>query len=91
MKVSGVLSVGGVLLLLLLAGCSRSDADEVVAQTAAAGSFFPCREPRPEICYEVFAPVCASLGGSGMQETYANDCQACADPQVSGYVAGACQ
>lgn len=98
MKLSEMLLVGGVLLLATLSGCSRSDAGESVNTTAA---FQPCREPRPEICYEMFVPVCASLQDpaircltapcpSNRQATYVNDCKACADPAVTGFVAGEC-
>ncbi|SDZ96188.1 hypothetical protein SAMN05660964_00630 [Thiothrix caldifontis] len=91
MKSLGILLLGGVLLITALSGCSRSDAAEGMADTA---SFQPCREPRPEICYESFVPVCATLsrvnGQFSQPVTYANDCKACADPQVQGFVPGAC-
>lgn len=100
MKVSEVLGAGSLLLLAFLSGCSRSDADEN-AVTASAG-FFQCQEPRPEICYEIFSPVCAIVTDpdmrcvttpcpSDLQVTYSNDCKACADSRVIGYVQGQCQ
>lgn len=98
MKMSGMLLGGGLLLAAALSGCSRSDAGE---NAAMAGAFQQCREPRPEICYEIFAPVCATLQDpsircvtapcpSDIQATYANDCKACADPKVQGFVKGQC-
>lgn len=57
-----------------------------------------CENPRPEICYEVYAPVCGvhdtkepCLTGACSAEkyvTYVNDCKACADSNVSAYVPG---
>ena len=61
-------------------------------------NFVACKEPRPEICYEVYAPVCAvrkvqvqcTLAPclNTEQKTYANDCQACSDRKVLGYASG---
>lgn len=98
MKLSEMLLLGSVLLLATLAGCSRSDAGETATTMAA---FQQCREPRPEICYEIFAPVCATLQDpaircltapcpSNLHATYANDCKACADPRVQGFASGQC-
>jgi hypothetical protein len=50
----------------------------------------------------VFAPVCATLTDplircvnapcpSQLRNSYANDCKACADPKVQGFIAGECQ
>ncbi|MEB4592031.1 hypothetical protein VSS37_13640 [Candidatus Thiothrix sp. Deng01] len=98
MKMSGMLLLGGMLLTVFLAGFNQLDARERVVNTA---TFQQCREPRPEICYEVFAPVCATLQDpaircitapcpSNQQATYVNDCKACADPRVQGFVGGQC-
>ena len=61
-------------------------------------NFVACKEPRPEICYEVYAPVCAvrkvqvqcTLAPclNTEQKTYANDCQACSDRKVLGFAVG---
>ncbi|UOG92419.1 MAG: hypothetical protein L3K52_01475 [Candidatus Thiothrix sulfatifontis] len=99
MKSLVMLLLAGILFVTALSGCSRSNAAEGVVNTAALQQ---CREPRPEICYEVFAPVCAQLRDpltrcvnapcpSTLQATYVNDCKACADPQVQGFVPGQCQ
>ncbi len=65
--------------------------------TAAPG-FVQCHTPRPEICYELYAPVCAARDNglrcitapcpSAEQATYGNDCKACSDPRVMGFVPG---
>ncbi len=52
-------------------------------------SFIACREPRPEICYETDAPVCA-VSKTQAHLTYVNDCKACADPSVKGFILGPC-
>ncbi|TXH69448.1 MAG: hypothetical protein E6Q83_08450 [Thiothrix sp.] len=61
-------------------------------------NFVACKEPRPEICYEVYAPVCAIRKLATQctlapclnteQKTYANDCQACSDRKVLGFAQG---
>lgn len=61
-------------------------------------NFVACKEPRPEICYEIYAPVCAvrkvqiqcSLAPcqNTEQKTYTNDCQACSDHKVLGFAHG---
>ena len=104
MKRLGMLLYGGLLLAVsaaALTGCSRSDAaeDRVTSNRTA---YQLCQEPRPAICYEVFAPVCATLTDplircvnapcpSQLRNSYANDCKACADPKVQGFIAGECQ
>lgn len=102
MKRSGML-LGSVLLALSLSGCSRSDAQEpdVPSGSNVSNRFTECREPRPEICYEVYAPVCASRDNSVRcvttpcpseeKVTFSNDCTACADSRVRGFVDGQCR
>jgi hypothetical protein len=87
MKKLGMLLLVGA--LSVLAGCSRSDAAENRA-AANRPAFQPCQEPRPAICYEAFAPVCATLTDPPQRISYLNDCKACADPKVQGFVAGEC-
>ena len=59
-----------------------------------------CEEPRPEMCTREYRPVCA-LRDTGIRcvtmpcpstewKTYGNACSACADADVIGHVAGAC-
>jgi hypothetical protein len=97
MKMRGMLLFGWLLLAVSLAGCSRSD-----AANAPTTPFLQCQEPRPEICYEVFAPVCATINDpaircvtapcpSSLRLTYVNDCKACANPRVQGFTLGECQ
>lgn len=79
----------GVSVLLVLTGCSRSEAQDTAVTVAALG-FTTCQEPRPEICYEIYSPVCATRDFQERVE-YANDCTACADARVAGFVPGLCR
>ncbi|HRJ54001.1 MAG TPA: hypothetical protein PLE99_14680 [Candidatus Thiothrix moscowensis] len=105
MQKSGMLLIGSMLLAFSLSGCSRSDAQEpdisaIKGQGSGDNGFVTCQNPRPEICYEIYAPVCASKDTgircvttpcpSEEQVMFSNDCTACADPKVRGYVAGQC-
>lgn len=93
MQKSGMLLCGGMLLALSLSGCSRSDAQETdISASANTGgnAYTECREPRPEICYEIYAPVCATKK-TEEKVTFSNDCTACSDPNVRGFIAGQCR
>jgi hypothetical protein len=65
-------------LLLMLSAC----ASEPVATSA-------CTDPRPLVCTMIFNPTCGVLAAGGTRE-FASPCTACADPAVSGYIAGPC-
>ena len=104
MNKSAMLLAGGLLLAFSLSGCSRSDAQEPdisSSANAADNTYIECRDPRPDICYEIYAPVCA-IRDTGIrcvttpcpseeQVTFANDCRACSDSAVRGFVAGQCK
>ena len=49
-----------------------------------------CKEPRPQICTQDYRPVCALLQDDS-SKTYSNGCNACSDPEVTGYREGACE
>lgn len=92
---------GAVLLLAAMSAGAQSGADETApgnAVTAAGSQFVRCSTPRPEICYELYQPVCA-VRDNGVRcvttpcpatekATYGNDCKACADPAVYGFQRG---
>lgn len=97
------LSSGGAGLLLgLLLSVSAADQalllPKVPTVVVTNANFVACKEPRPEICYEVYAPVCAVRKVQRQchlapclnteQKTYANDCQACSDHKVLGFAQG---
>lgn len=75
--------------------------DTAVQQTVMGRQFTDCKSPRPEICYEVFRPVCA-VRDTGVRcvtepcpstenTTYANDCKACSDQSVVRFQSGSCE
>jgi hypothetical protein len=49
----------------------------------------PCADPRPQMCTRDYRPACGSRK-DGSRKTYGNACSACADPDVTVQVAGAC-
>lgn len=67
----------GLLVLLLLSAC---------ATTPGA---VQCQDPRPQVCTMEYNPTCAERS-DGTRADYASPCNACADDQVVGYIAGAC-
>ena len=85
----------------ILSACVQLGAteQEVKLESTANGErFVQCSTPRPEICYELYQPVCATRDNgvrcvttpcpSTEVATYSNDCKACADPAVQGFVSG---
>ncbi len=59
-----------------------------------------CTDPRPQACTREYAPVCA-IRDTGLRcmttpcpsseyRSYPNACEACADPRVRSWKAGAC-
>ncbi len=48
-----------------------------------------CTDPRPEVCFMIFDPVCATHLDGGTS-TASNGCSACTDASVASYVAGEC-
>lgn len=77
------------------------------ADNAAAGAgrdeppITECVVPRPEVCTEQYEPVCA-IRDTGVRcvtmpcesterMEYGNACNACSDPDVIGYIEGACE
>ena len=100
MKNAGMLLAGSLLLAMSLTTYHRLEARETPTATNKPNTFVECREPRPEICYEIYAPVCA-VRDTGVRcittpcpseekAAYSNDCTACADPKVRGYTTGRC-
>lgn len=99
---NGVSSGGVGLLLGLFLSISTADeplfVPKIPTVLVTKANFVTCKEPRPEICYEVYAPVCAVRKRSVQcrlapclnteQQTYPNDCEACSDHKVLGFVTG---
>jgi len=61
---------------VLLSSCSQTPVEH-------------CQTPRPEICTEQFAPVCATRQ-DGTTQSYPNACYACRDKAVVSHVNGQC-
>lgn len=102
---SSLASMSAVVIVGVLSACVQLGATEEDVKSepvAEESGFVQCNTPRPEICYELHQPVCATRDNglrcvttpcfSTEEATYANDCKACADPAVQGFVSGgACQ
>ena len=86
-------------LLLILACADRSTQSAtpvpIAAEPAIAspanqpGAATRCEDPRPEMCAQVYQPVCGS-DAAGKRSTHGNACTACSDPQVLEHMPGAC-
>lgn len=49
-----------------------------------------CSDPRPQVCTMIYQPVCG-LDNTGGYKTYSSGCNACANHEVVGYNAQACE
>ena len=92
-------------LLLLLAACSQAPvasepAPPPPSKAPAKGEPVVCTEPRPQVCTQIYAPVCATRD-TGVRcikapcpseelVTKSSACNACSDPKVYSYVQGEC-
>ena len=82
--------ISSICLLALVLGCSMaSDTTRPNPAQPETAGLTPCPEPRPEICAQIYLPVCAETL-DGKRKTYASGCTACTDPQVTGYRDGEC-
>lgn len=99
----------GLLICLFLIACEADSVEQSEPQSTPESSQSPapaqlqmCSEnQRPEMCAQVYQPVCGQLKSDtreaapekkreGAWKTYGNACTACADHQVIGYKQGAC-
>jgi len=69
---------------LLLSACFSQEAAQPTTPVSNQ-----CRDPRPQMCMEIYQPVCA-VAKDGSRRTYANSCHACADATVIHYDPGQC-
>ena len=96
-------------LLLLRVACSQAPVASEPASGASGTSAPPaqaknepvmCTDPRPQVCTQIYDPVCATRDTgvrcittpcpSSEQKTMASSCSACSDPKVMSNVKGEC-
>lgn len=101
----GLAGMSAAVFVGILSACVQLGATEREVNTEPVvkeDGFVQCSAPRPEICYELYQPVCATRDNgvrcvttpcpSTDVATYSNDCKACADPAVQGFFnGGACK
>lgn len=75
------------LLVFFLSACSGE-----IMTTPVPSKLTRCTDPRPEVCAQVYLPVCATRDAALVSDwkTYSNACTACADAAVYAHRAGAC-
>lgn len=78
-------------LSILAVGCATTTSEEKndMLDEPGALDIILCEEPRPQICTREYDPVCATLQ-DGTTRTGSTGCTSCSDPQVVGYIKGAC-
>lgn len=92
---------------ILIGGCQDKDLptqkeeEQLLNQDGYAADFVHCPENRPDVCTQIYQPVCG-LVDTGIRcittpcpsvekKTFGNACTACSDKKVSGYVEGECE
>jgi len=71
-----------IILIGFLSACANNS-------TESPSSITLCKDPRPQICTMIYAPVCGT-NKDGERSTYASDCSACAIAEVTGFEQGKC-
>ena len=90
-RVAGVATFMSALFFLLAACSGTQQAAQVSsAETADGVNVVACSEPRPEMCAQIYLPVCGQHV-DGTQQTYPNACDACAQASVTGYRDNRCE
>lgn len=93
-----------VLLCLFISACqekgSQETAGEISQPEDAAQSLIQCPDNRPEVCTQIYQPVCGLVDTgircittpcpSAEYKTFGNACTACSDKNVTGYSEGEC-
>lgn len=91
---------------LILSACQDEDLptqteEQLLNQDGYAPNFVHCPENRPDVCTQIYQPVCG-LVDTGIrcittpcpsveEKNFGNACTACIDKKVSGYVEGECE
>jgi hypothetical protein len=74
--------------LICLSACTTPEYQPAVMEPTVL-SMMECEEPRPQMCTMIYDPVCGATK-NGIRKTYASDCTACSDKNVTGFEKGAC-
>ncbi len=80
----------GAMAVLLLAGGTAAPEPQQSRKTGDSPDLVQCTQPRPQMCIELYLPVCAELR-DGTQRTYPSGCSACSDANVAGYRPNRCE
>ena len=75
--------------LLSVACATSSEEKNEINIEPGALDLILCEEPRPQICTREYNPVCGTLQ-DGSTKTGSTGCTSCSDPEVIGYMMGAC-
>ena len=88
MQLLGILIIA---LMVLLSGCSSDDDGGSIGGSGSLDfTDCPTNRPAPPVaCTLDYNPVCGQQV-DGTSKSYANSCNACADPKVVGYLKGSC-
>lgn len=71
-------------------GLSLTASFGAMAQTPPSPAAVACRDPRPQVCPQVYQPVCGRKR-DGKTQTFGNGCSACADAEVVVHLPGPCR
>ena len=74
------------LALLLVSAAVSAQAEQTPAPPPGQVT---CTDPRPQMCTQVYQPVCATKR-DGTRQTYSNGCMACTDRNVATHIPGPC-
>lgn len=75
--------------LIFLSACAGNREYQPAVMEPTMLSMTECEAPRPQACTLIYDPVCGATK-NGVRKTYASDCTACSDKNVTGFEKGAC-
>ena len=80
----------GAMAVSLLAGDTVVPEPRQSRKTGDSPDLVQCTQPRPQMCIQLYLPVCAELR-NGARRTYPSGCAACSDATVAGYRPNRCE
>jgi hypothetical protein len=85
------MKINKIAVVLILAILGNGCVTERLGEGKVDGPGFEnCPEQRPEMCAQVYSPVCGELN-DGSRTTFSNGCTACAGKEVVGFHIGECK